>query len=107
MDGNYSFVLEERIEWADFIIYIDMPTYLQLLNVVKRVVRVNLGLEKRHGTSEDKGENLNLEFLKWVFYWNKGHREKMLTRLKSIQDKKVIITNFPKKLSIKKLFNIK
>ncbi len=106
VDGNYSFVLEERIEWADLIIFIDIPTYLQLLNVVKRVVRVNFGLEKRHGVSGDRKEKLGLEFFQWILHWNKGHREKMLTRLKSVQDKKVVITNSPRKLNIEKLLTV-
>ncbi len=103
VDGNYSFVLEERIRWADLIIFIDIPTYLQLFNVVKRAIKINLGLEKRHGTSKERSEKLNKEFLEWVLHWNKGHRKKMIIRLSSIQNKKVVITNNPRNLIIEKL----
>lgn len=105
VDGNYSFVLEERIRWADLIIFIDAPTYIQVFNVIKRAIKVNFGLEKRHGTTEGRSEKLSISFLKWVLQWNMGHREKMFTRLKSIQDKKVIITSSPRQLPLKKLLS--
>lgn len=105
VDGNYSFVLEERIQWADLIIYIDIPTYLHILNVLKRVIRVNLGFEKRHGTSNNRKEKLDFAFFKWILFWNSGHRKKMLDALESIQDKKVVITNIPRKLDLNELLD--
>ena len=67
-----------------------------------------MGLEKRKGTSGNQKEVLGLEFLKflkWILFWNKGHREKMFSLLKSLNDKKVVITRNPRKLDIEKLFN--
>lgn len=105
VDGNYSFVLDERIQWADLIIFVDMPTYRQLFNVVKRVVKVNLGLERRVGISNNRKEKLSLEFLLWILHWNKGHRGKMFDVLNSVKDKKVITTNNPKRLNVEKLLS--
>lgn len=105
VDGQYSHVLEERITWADLIIYIDVPAYIQLSNVVKRLIRVNMGIEKRHGTSKDKKEKFNIEFYRWILFWNKGHRKEMLVKLESITNKKVLITNCQRKLNIEKLLN--
>lgn len=103
VDGNYSSVLDERIDWADLIIFINVPTYRHLLNILKRTIRVNFKLEKRHGTSSDKKEKLDLKFLKWILNWNRSHKKDMFLILESIKNKKVVITNKPKKLDIKKL----
>lgn len=84
VDGNYSSILEERAKWSDLIIFIDTPTYLRLLNVLKRTVRVNLKLEKRHGTTSEKREKLDLKFLKWVLNWNRSHRKQMFAILESM-----------------------
>ncbi len=107
VDGNYSSVLNERIDWADLIIFINVPSYRHLLNIIKRTIRVNLKLEKRYGTSVDRKEKLDLKFLKWILNWNKGHKKKMFDILESIKDKEVFITDNPKKLDINKLLKIK
>ena len=83
-----------------------MPTRLHLFNVLKRVIRVSLKLEKRNGTSNDKKEAINYKFLKWILNWNRSHRKKMFAILESIKDRKVVITNNPRKLNIEKLLNI-
>ncbi|MFA6251457.1 MAG: hypothetical protein WC603_02420 [Candidatus Paceibacterota bacterium] len=103
VDGNYSSVLEARIKWSDLIIFVDMPTRLHLFNVLKRAIRVSLKLEKRHGTSSDKKETVDYKFLKWILNWNRSHRKKMFAILESIKDKRVVITNSPRKLNIEKL----
>lgn len=105
VDGNYSSVLEERAKWADLIIFIDMPTYLHLLNVLKRTIRVNLKLEKRHGTTSEKREKIDYKFLKWILNWNRSHRKQMFAILESIKDKKIVITKNPRKLDIEKLIS--
>ena len=103
VDGNYSHVLPERIDWADLIIFIHVPTYRHLFNIFKRSIMVNLGLEKRYGMEKGRKDKIDLKFFKWVLNWNKGHKKEMFKLLESIKDKKVIITNKPKKLDIEKL----
>lgn len=103
VDGNYSFVLKERIEWADLIIFIHVPTYRHLLNIFKRSTMVNLGLEKRYGMEEGRKDTIDVKFFKWVLHWNKGHKKAMFSVLESIQDKKVLILNKPKKLNLTEL----
>lgn len=105
VDGNYSSVLPERIEWADLIIFINVPTYRHLFNIFKRSIMVNLGLEKRHGMEKGRKDTVDLKFFKWVLNWNRGHKKEMLNLMESIKDKKVIITNKPRKLDIEKLLN--
>jgi adenylate kinase family enzyme len=103
VDGNYGSVLEKRIDWADLIIFINVPTYRHLFNIFKRSFMVNLGLEKRHGMEEGRKDTIDLKFFKWVLNWNRSHKKKMFAILESIKDKKVVITNEPRKLNIIKL----
>jgi adenylate kinase family enzyme len=103
VDGNYSSVLPERIEWADLIIFINVPTHRHLFNIFKRSIMVNLGLEKRHGMEKGRKDTVDLRFFKWVLNWNRTHKKEMLKLMKSINDKRVIITNSPKKLDIGRL----
>lgn len=103
VDGNYSFILEERIQWADLIIYIDVPTYVQVYNIFKRMIGVNLGLEKRYGAFDDRKEKIDFKFFTWVLFWNRGHRKNMIEKLKSTQGKKVVVTDYPRKLNVEEL----
>jgi adenylate kinase family enzyme len=103
VDGNYSSVLPDRIEWADLIIFINVPTRRHLFNIFKRSLMVNLGLEKRHGMEEGRKDTVDLKFFKWVLNWNRTHKKEMLNLMKLIDNKKVIITNKPRKLDIQKL----
>lgn len=103
IDGNYSSILPERIEWADLIIFINVPTHRHLFNIFKRSLMVNLGLEKRHGMEDGRKDTIDLKFFRWVLNWNKTHKKEMLGLMKSINNKMVIVTNKPRKLDIKEL----
>ncbi len=105
IDGNYSSVLNERIEWADLIIFINVPTLRHLFNIFKRSLLVNLGLEKRYGMEKGRKDTVDLKFFKWVLNWNRGHKKEMLNLLGSIKNKRIIVTNSPRKLNIEKLLN--
>jgi len=105
VDGNYSSVFNERIDWADLIIFINVPTHRHLFNIFKRSFMVNLGLEKRHGMMNDRKDKVDLKFFKWVLNWNRSHKKKMFSILETIKDKKVVVTNKPRKLNIETLFS--
>ncbi len=91
VDGNFSSAIPYRIEWADLIIFIDVPTYLRLYRIFRRMVRVKLGLDKRLGHPEESKEKIRFSYLKGVCTWNKRNRDKMINMLESIKDKKVVI----------------
>jgi len=107
VDGNYSSVLNERIDWADLIIFINVSTRRQLFSIFKRSLMVNLGLEKRHGMEKGRKDTVDFKFFKWVLNWNRSHKKKMFSILESIKDKEVIVTNSPRNLNIEKLLNEK
>lgn len=103
VDGNYSSILPERIEWADLIIFINVPTHRHLFNILKRSLMVNLGLEKRHGMEKGRKDTVDLKFFKWVLNWNKTHKKEMLELMGLINNKKVVVINKPRKLDIQEL----
>jgi len=104
VDGNYSSALPNRIQWADLIIFSDVSTITALYRVFRRYFRIKLGLESRHGHPQESRERLRMTFVLWVYNWNRSHREKIFSMLKSVQNKKVIITRNPNQLDLTKLF---
>jgi adenylate kinase family enzyme len=73
MDGNYNRTLAQRIARCDTVIYLDFSRIACLLGVIKRVLTT-------YGTVRpDMGagcpERFDLEFLKWVWNYNRDRRE--------------------------------
>ena len=86
MDGNYNRTLPERMKHCDTVIYLDFSRWACLLGVVKRIfttygtVRPDMG--------EGCPERFDLDFLKWVWNFNKNKREryyKMLNEAEGIE----------------------
>ncbi len=104
VDGNYTSIIPERINWADLVIFIDIPTWLQIYRIFLRNIRIKIGLEKRYGTQKENKEKIGWDFLKWAYRWNKHEKDKIFSMIDSYKDKKVIIISKPKELDIKSLF---
>ena len=89
MDGNFNRTLPERISRCDTVIYLDFSRLACLLGVLKRVlttygtVRADMG--------EGCPERVDLEFLKWVWNYNKNKREKTYKLLNESAHARVII----------------
>ena len=79
IDGNYSGTLELRLQRCDTIVFLDLPRLLCLWRIVKRF------LIYRDGTRPDMAdgcrENLNLEFVKWVWNYRRRSRPRVIKRL--------------------------
>jgi len=74
MDGNYNRTISQRMKRCDAVIYLDFSTAACLLGVAKRVL-TTYG-KVRPDMGEGCPERFNLEFLKWVWNFNKNKREK-------------------------------
>jgi len=96
--------MPNRVKWADVIIYIDIPTYVQLWRITRRYIRTKLGLDKRCGFPDGSKEKIGMKFILWTYHWNYNHREKILSMLDLEKDKKVLIIKEARSLDIKKLF---
>lgn len=71
IDGNYGSTLDERIPFADVIIWLKVPRLTTLMRVFKRSIKVRwLGQKRLDMASEfvEKWDKEYLEFLKFV--WN-------------------------------------
>ena len=96
LDGTYKDTLKQRLENSDFIIWLDYSTITQLKGIIKRYLK-NPGKEKK----EIPGckERLTLEFLKYVFYYNKRKRHFIADIIKTIDENKVLVFKQQKHLN--------
>ena len=89
MDGNYNRTLPERVKYCDTIIYLDFSRMACLLGVLKRVITT-------YGTVRpDMGdgcpERFDLDFLKWVWNFNRKNRESNYRLLNETQHAETIV----------------
>ena len=88
IEGSYLRYLESRFEAADTIIFIDLPRWFCLFRVFKRAI-FNWG--KVMPTSpKDCPEGLTLEFVKWVWNFNKKYRTNIISLLNKYSNSKKI-----------------
>ena len=73
MDGNFNRTIPERVAKCDTIIYLDFNRFTCLWGVTKRFV-TNVG-KVRPDMGEGCPEKVDLEFLKWIWNFNKDKRE--------------------------------
>ena len=104
IDGNYNKTLQDRLEKADLIIWLDYSTFAQLKGIFKRIFK-NLGKDK----PELPGckERLNFTFVKYVCSYNKKKRPIVLNMLKNIPEDKLLVFKKQKDLNnwLKKFTN--
>lgn len=87
IEGSYIRVLDYRVKTADVIIFLDLPRRQCLLNVFKRLI-VNWR-KVMPDSPENCPQRFSLEFIKWVWNFNKKHRESILSILERCPDKKI------------------
>ncbi len=89
IDGNYNRTLPLRLEHSDTVIYLDFSRFTCLRSAIKRVV-------KNHGTTRpdmgmDCPEKIDLEFLTWIWNFNKENRNRYYQLLSGLKDKEIHI----------------
>ena len=81
IDGNYLRTLDERLRYADFCIFLDLPTEECLKNAYERVETYK---EKtRPDMTEGCAERIDDEFASWIVNYREKVRPVMLTKLKN------------------------
>ena len=94
IDGNYSSTLDIRLECADTVIFLNMPTYLCFYRVLKR--RIMYSGKSRPDMNEGCPEKIDLEFIKWIWGFNKNRRPLILNKLDKVStEKDVFILSNP------------
>ena len=89
IDGNYARTMEQRLERADLVIFLDMPRWLCLYRVLKR--RVIYHKKTRPDMNEGCPEKIDFEFMKWVWNYRKRSRGNILTRLENVKGQKEVL----------------
>lgn len=87
IDGNYNKTLNERLNKADLIIWLDYSTFSLLKGVLKRFFKLyNKEREEIPGCKEQ----LTFTFLKYVITYNKKKRPELVKLLSAIPNKKIL-----------------
>jgi adenylate kinase family enzyme len=89
MDGNFNRTMSERIKRCDTIIYLDFSRLACLMGVLKRVI-TTYG-KVRPDMGEGCPERIDLEFLKWVWNFNKNKRESYYKLLNEAENVETIV----------------
>lgn len=89
IDGNYGRTMDVRLESADTIIFFDMPTHLCIYRIIKR--RIMHKGKSRPDMNEGCPEKLDMDFVKWVWGYNKNQRPKIMNKLNKLSNRKNII----------------
>ncbi len=89
MDGNFNRTLPARIAKCDTIIYLDFSRFACLMGVFKRII-TTYG-KVRPDMGEGCPERFDLDFLKWVWTFNKEKREKYYRLLNEVEGKQTIV----------------
>ena len=88
IDGTYRSTLQQRLEKADYIIYLDYSSFAQIKGVLKRFI-------KNHGKEKEEipgcKEQMSWEFFWFVVNWRKNKRTEILERIDKIDNNKVHI----------------
>lgn len=88
VDGNFDRTIPQRLARCDTVIYLDFSRWACLLGVCKRVVTTYGTVRPDMG--EGCPERIDLEFLKWVWNFNKNKRARICQLLEEADGVKII-----------------
>jgi len=83
MDGNYGRTLDQRIEFCETVIFLDIPRTLCLWRVIKRTIQFRG--KTRPDMGKDCPERFNLDFIRYVWNYPVTRRIKLLSKLDAIK----------------------
>lgn len=89
IDGNFDRTIIKRIEKSDTIIYLDYPRMTCVMGVIKRLIK-NRG-RVRSDMGENCYEKFDLEFIKFIWGFNKSNRDKYYKLLEEEKNKNIYI----------------
>ena len=92
MDGNYNRTLPLRLQSCDTVIYLDFSRFACLFGVMKRVLTTYGTV--RPDMAEGCPERFDLDFIKWVWNFNKTKRERYYRLLNEAEGiEKIVLKN--------------
>lgn len=99
IDGNYYGTMEKRMELADTVIYLDLPTAACLLGYLGRMLKYRGG--NRPDISEGCSERLDWGFIRWISAFRRRVRPgimELIARLGS--DRNLVILRSRREINI-------
>lgn len=89
MDGNYDRTLPQRLEKCDTVLYLDFGRWECLWGMVRRVLG-SYG-KVRPDMAPGCPERFDREFVKWIWNFNKTHREQNYQYLGQAKHAKIVV----------------
>ena len=89
IDGNYNRTISERMKYCDTVIYLDFSRFACLRGVCKRVL-TTYG-KVRPDMGEGCPERFDLDFLKWIWNFNKQNRDRYYGMLNNAEGIRTIV----------------
>ena len=92
IDGNFNRTMPQRLQKCDTILYLDFSRWACLRGVIKRILTTYGTVRPDMG--EGCPERFDLEFLRWVWNYNKNNREQnyqLLSEATHVQ--KIVLKN--------------
>jgi adenylate kinase family enzyme len=89
IDGNYSSTLEMRLAACDAAVFLDLPNYICVWRVLKRVLIYYKS--SRPDMANGCNEKFDWEFLKWTWQYPTRSKPKVEELLKRFENEKTII----------------
>ncbi len=89
IDGNYTDTIAPRFAAADAVIYLDVPSWLSVLRLLRRML-VGYG-RVRADAASGCAERLDLAFLRYAWSWNRKRRARSLALVESFPGCKLVL----------------
>jgi adenylate kinase family enzyme len=89
IDGNFTTTIAPRFRAADTVVYLDIPTWLSMIRVIRRVV-TGYG-RVRPDLPEGCPEKFDPEFLLFALNWNRERRARNLALVESFHGRTIIL----------------
>lgn len=92
IDGNFDRTMPQRLKKCDTVIYLDFPRTACLIGVIKRILTTYGTVRPDMG--EGCPERFDMEFLRWVWHYNRNKRQRNYDLLDQAPDvQKIILKN--------------
>ncbi|MBF2598794.1 AAA family ATPase [Listeria seeligeri] len=91
IDGDYFSSLKKRVDQADLVIWLKIPAFICIKNIVKR--RFKYMFKKRPDMAEGCNEKLSLSFLNYALKYNERSGKPTEILLKDINENNLFIIN--------------
>jgi adenylate kinase family enzyme len=89
IDGNYIDTIGPRLRAADTVIYLDAPTWLCMLRILRRIA-VSHGRVRVDG-APGCPERVDLAFLSFAWNWNRTRRARHIALVHGFAGRKIVL----------------